>query len=100
MAQQAVAAVLVVDLDLKGGQQPPDVPDDGVRRLIFDQAAVHRHDFVGALLVNAGDDPAVPQAAEGRMDLVPVVVRVLHAHSGPHGTDVPEKPPDLFFLFL
>ena len=63
MAQEAAAAVLIVDLDFKGGEQSPDIPDNGVRRLVLDETVIHRHNFVGALLVDAGDNPAVPQPA-------------------------------------
>ena len=59
VAQEAVAAVLVVDHDFEALQQTADIADDGIGTLILEQTLIDRDHFVCALFINAGYDRSV-----------------------------------------
>ena len=91
MPQPAGAAALVEDLDLEIRQHAADVHDDRVRRLILDEAAVHRDHGVAARLINAGDDLALRVQREGGRDLVAVMGRILHAEDRQHRAEAAQQ---------
>lgn len=80
MAQEAVAAVLVVDHDFEALQQTADIADDGIGTLILEQALIDRNHFVCALFINAGYDRSVFFACKGGIDFIPVMIRIFHAN--------------------
>ena len=80
MAQEAVAAVLVVDHDFEALQQTADIADDGIGTLILEQALIDRDHFVCALFINTGYDRSVFFACKGGIDFIPVMIRIFHAN--------------------
>ena len=79
VAQEAVAAVLVVDHDFKALQQTADIADDGIGALVLEQALVNRDHFVCALFVNAGYDRSVFFVCKGGVDFIPIMIGIFHA---------------------
>ena len=79
MAKQAIAGVFVINLDLEGAKEFSDRADNGVRLLVLQQTAIHRDNLVGSLPVHAGNGVASAVHPEYRMNLVPVIFRLLHA---------------------
>ncbi len=83
MPEEAPFGVLVVRLELEALGELADGDDDLVRCFVLDETVVDRHDPVGSGLVHAGDEPLVAVVVgEGRLDLAPVVGRVLHTEDG------------------
>ena len=87
MAEQTVSCVLVVCFDLKRFQQPADVADDRVCRLIFEQTLVNLYDVVWTLLLNPGNNLAVPLVGKYCMHLVAVAQRIFHPGDRMHRTE-------------
>ena len=99
MAQEAVSGILIEYLHFEGWKKFTDRSDDFVRLFVLDQACLHRENRVGSLLVYAGDDTSFPVAGHDRMDLVPVMERVVHADDLLDPAERAEKIGD-FFLFV
>ena len=64
MAQEAVAAVLVVDHDFEALQQTADIADDGIGTLILEQALIDRirEEFSGqevSVVATGGNAPVI-----------------------------------------
>ena len=72
---------------------------DLVRLFVLDQACRHRENRVGSLFIYTGDDTTFPVAGHDRMNLVPVMERVVHADDLLNPAEWAEKIED-FFLFV
>ncbi len=92
MAQKAPAGGFIKGGELEVLQQFPHGNDDPVGGFVLGLAGVDGHDPVGAGLVHPADDPSVPLVkAEGRLDLVPVVIGAVHAQDGGNLPEFPQK---------
>ena len=99
MTQETVSGILIEYLHFEGGKKFTDRSDDLVRLFVLDQACLYRENRVGSLLVYSGDDPSFPVADHDRMNLVPVMERVVHADDPLDLAEWTEKFRN-FFLFV
>ena len=80
VTQQTIAAVLIVNLDLKGLCQFPDRLDHLIRFLILNLTDIDRHQTVASFFVSSDGNIAGTHMLICRMYLVPVIIWIVHSH--------------------
>ena len=78
IAKQAIARILIINLDFKRTQHPADCPDNLIRKLVLNQTFLYRDHAVRTFLIDSGNRISFPISVKNSGYLIPVIPWIFH----------------------